>query len=243
MSKLTILKLLQLSILLIFTSNSSAVEKLITKDPHRTEAGFFDIHICNWPDRPPFYLTLFGTEQYDDITSIEVISPDNSKVGELNLSKFSISKKKNKAERHVFLTQLKIPDEQIDGWYSAKINFKNKASQTAQDFIIHQTLDRASSHFPENNAEDIKNPNILSWDAIAGATLYKVFIKDIWAGGEVIHTSKLIKTHSYDIPKGLLQPGGYYAWRVHARDLNEHVQLGDFNAGSLSEWVEFSVAE
>jgi len=228
---------------LLFSRSTLAVDDLIQSDPHRAPSGFFDIHICNWPDRPPFYLTLFGTEQYDDIASIEIFSPDNSKVGELDLKKFSVAKKQVGPERHVFLTQLKIPEDKIDGWYSAKINFKNQPSQTAQDFVIHQTLGRAASLIPENHAEDIKRPETLSWDAVPGATLYKVFIKDMWAGGEIIHTSKLMTTHSYELPQDMIKPGGYYAWRVHARDLNEHVQLGDFNAGSLSEWVEFSVAE
>lgn len=242
MEKLVTLKSIW-TLLLIFSSGSYAAEKLITKDPHRVESGFFDIHICNWPDRPPFFLTLFGTEQYKNITSIEIFAPDSSKVGELDLNRFTITKKKNKAERHVFLTQLEIPEKNIDGWYSAKINFKNKPSQSAHDFIIHQTISRATSHSPAHNAEDIKLPKKLSWDVIAGATLYKVFIKDMWSDGKVIHTSKLINTNSYEIPSGIVQAGGYYSWRVHARDLNEHIQLGDFNAGSLSRWVEFSVAE
>ena len=243
MKKRLIVNTILISLLSIATSSSFALEKNIIKDPHRAEAGFFDIHICNWPDRPPFYLTLFGTEQYENITSIEVLSPEDKKIGELNLKKFTVSKKKNKPERHVFLTQLAIPRNKKDGWYSARINFRNKPSQTAFDFVIHQTLSRASSHSPENNSEDIKKPNNLSWDAIPGANFYQVFIKDIWSGGKVIHTSKLINTHSYDLPQDLLQPGGYYAWRVHARDLNEHVLLGDFNLGSLSKWVEFSVGE
>lgn len=243
MIRLITFRIIKVLLLLIFSSGIYGAEKIISRDPHRVESGFFDIHICNWPDRPPFFLTLFGTEQYKNITSIEVYSPDNKKVGELDLSKFSITKKKNKPERHVFLTQLKIPEKIIDGWYSAKINFKNKPPQTAHDFIIHQTIRRASAHLPKNNAEDIKPPKTLSWSAIAGATLYKVFIKDMWDSGKIIHSSKLSKKNSYEIPKNVIQPGGYYAWRVHARDLNEHIQLGDFNAGSLSPWVEFSVAE
>ncbi len=25
-------------------------------DPHRNEVGFFDMHVCNWPDQPLFFL-------------------------------------------------------------------------------------------------------------------------------------------------------------------------------------------
>ena len=158
MKKQLIVNTILLPLFSIFTSYAFAVEKNISEDPHRTKAGFFDIHICNWPDRPPFYLTLFGTEQYDDITSIEILSPDDKKIGELNLKKFTVSKKKNKPERHVFLTQLDIPKNKMDGWYSARINFRDKPSQTAYDFVIHQTLNRATSHSPEHGAEDIKKP-------------------------------------------------------------------------------------
>lgn len=230
--------------LIIYSSDSKAVEQQVTKDPHRAESGFFDIHICNWPDRPPFYLALFGTEEYDEIASIEVIAPDNSKVGELDLSKFNITQKtKTKSERHVFLTQLKPHKNKLDGWYLAKINFKNKASQTAQDFIIHQTLGRAGAHSPAHETEDIKLPQKLSWDIVKGAAFYKVFIRDMWAGNKLIYSSDLLTTNTLDVPEGLLKSGGYYAWRVHSRDLNEHVQLGDFNTGSLSQWFEFSIVD
>ena len=220
-----------------------AAEKLITKDPHRAKSGFFDIHICNWPDRPPFYLALFGTEQYEDISSIEISSPDNQPIGSLDLQRFTVTKKDDKTERHVFLSQLSIAENNSDGWYTATINFHNRPSQTAQDFIIHQTLSRATGFQPEADSEDIVSPRTLTWKAIDGATYYKVFIKDMWNGDVIIHSSNLLESNSFDVPEGLLQSGGYYAWRVHARDLNEHIQLGDFNIGSLSHWVEFSVAD
>ncbi|MDH4190905.1 MAG: hypothetical protein OEW21_11950 [Betaproteobacteria bacterium] len=40
----------------------------------------------------------------------------------------------------------------------------------------------------------------------------------------------------------MLQKDGYCAWRVHARDVNEHVLFGDFNHGSLGPQMKFSVA-
>lgn len=222
---------------------SLAAETLITRDPHRTDAGFFDIHICNWPGQPPFYLSLFGTEQFDDITAIEIFTPDGDPVGQLDLGKFTISKDNNKPERRVFITHLPIPESRQDGWHQAEIHFNDGSRQSAQDFIIHQTIGRADNHSPGNGAEDIPLPKKLSWDSIAGALYYKVFIRDLWDGGKLIHTSGLLTDSSLTLPQGLIKAGGYYAWRVHARDINEHVQLGDFNAGSLSPWVEFSVAE
>ncbi len=44
------------------------------------------------------------------------------------------------------------------------------------------------------------------------------------------------------LPRGLLKPGGIYAWRVHARDVNENILLGDFNHGSLSAEIQFTTA-
>ncbi|MGD2054983.1 MAG: hypothetical protein PVG45_12860, partial [Gammaproteobacteria bacterium] len=41
-------------------------------DPHYTPAGFFDIHVCNWPDRELFFMPLFSTVRYDEITALDV---------------------------------------------------------------------------------------------------------------------------------------------------------------------------
>ncbi|MDH5546072.1 MAG: hypothetical protein OEZ43_10790 [Gammaproteobacteria bacterium] len=65
----------------------------------------------------------------------------------------------------------------------------------------------------------------------------------MWDGEKVIYTSQLLAQPSLTLPPGLLTPGGYYNWRIHARDRNEDVYYGDFNHGSLSEPFEFTVAE
>ena len=49
--------------------------------------------------------------------------------------------------------------------------------------------------------------------------------------------------HYYLFPEGALEPGGSYLWSVHARDVNEHILLGDFHNGSISEKFHFSVAD
>jgi hypothetical protein len=38
--------------------------QLINEDPHRNEMGFFDIHVCNWPERPQFLKVLFSTTRF-----------------------------------------------------------------------------------------------------------------------------------------------------------------------------------
>lgn len=40
----------------------------------------------------------------------------------------------------------------------------------------------------------------------------------------------------------LLRRGGSYTWRVHARDVNEDKDLGDFNLGAMGPVLSFSVA-
>ena len=74
-----------------------------------------------------------------------------------------------------------------------------------------------------------------------GAQYYQVFIKDLWNGDQVIYTSNILAQPRLPLPPGLLQRGGEYTWRVHARDTNGHILLGDFNHGSLSREVGFSI--
>jgi hypothetical protein len=65
----------------------------------------------------------------------------------------------------------------------------------------------------------------------------------MWEDSKIIHTSKLLNKPEFEMPKNLLQPGGWYKWRVHGRDVNENVILGDFNHGSLSGEFSFTVED
>jgi hypothetical protein len=102
----------------------------------------------------------------------------------------------------------------------------------------HTNLAKVELFTPD--ADDIPVPKQLKWDAIPGAKHYQVFIKDQWEG-KLIHSSSLLFKPVFDVPKGLLKPGGYYSWRVYARDVNENVILGDFNHGSLTDSMEFTL--
>jgi len=68
-----------------------------------------------------------------------------------------------------------------------------------------------------------------------------VVIKDLWNDEKMVYSSKLLKEPRLVVPSGLLQPGGYYSWLVHARDVNEDPVLGDFNRGSQTDAIEFSI--
>jgi hypothetical protein len=94
---------------------------------------------------------------------------------------------------------------------------------------------------PAHEVELQEIPTQLSWDPAPGAGYYQVFIRDLWNEDRLIFSSKLLAEPLVQLPAGLLEKGGYYSWIVHARDLNEHFMLGDFNHGSLSPVVTFSI--
>lgn len=71
--------------------------------------------------------------------------------------------------------------------------------------------------------------------------MYPVFVHDIWEGEALIFRSPRLTENWVKLPAGLLKPGGYYMWRVHARDVDEDIELGDFNDGSLTPYFKFSV--
>ena len=71
---------------------------------------------------------------------------------------------------------------------------------------------------------------------------YQVFIRDVWDESKLIYTSRLLRKTELDVPAGLLEPDGLYSWKIHARDTNEDVLLGDFNKGSMSRVATFSTS-
>lgn len=216
-----------------------------SKDQHYTDAGFFDIHVCNWPDRPPFYLALLSTERFSEVDSVRIEDVDGEHVGDIGFDVVRKIRRRNKPEKRVFISHFPVPDGVRDGWFEAEIVLQNGERYKAKDYVTHQLLGRAQGHAPGGGVELEDVPTRLSWDAIDGAGYYQVFIRDKWQADKLIHSSKLIKTNYYGVseglPEGLLQAGGYYAWKVHARDVNEDIKLGDFNLGSQSEWVEFMI--
>jgi hypothetical protein len=207
-------------------------------DPHYTAAGFFDIHVCNWPDRAPFFMTLFSTTAYDAVQKIEVFSPDGRPLVTLNPGRYRVVRKKGKPEKHVFITQIPVPPGSTDGWYNARVTMKDGTLYQARDEVHLQLMAWAQNIDPPNKAE-LAVPSQLSWEPLAGAKYYKVYIRDLWEDGRQIFESKLLTEPRLVLPPGLLKTDGWYAWRIHARDINEDIALGDFNHGSLSPEAEF----
>jgi hypothetical protein len=212
------------------------------RSPHYVESGFFDIHVCHWPDPGMFLMALFSTTKFADIARIEVLAPDGAPLGDLDMTRFRLGHKPGEPEKRVFIRNIPAADAK-SGWYRARVTLRDGSTQEARDLVTIRQLPIATGMKPAKGAENIAVPSELSWDPIPGAAFYQVFIKDMWDGEKVILTSALLKEPRLVLPKGLIQPGGIYAWRIHARDVNEHPELGDFNDGSLSAEAGFSVAQ
>jgi hypothetical protein len=50
------------------------------QDRHYNGIGFFDIHVCNWPERALFFMPLFSTPRFDEIETIEVSYPNGRRL-------------------------------------------------------------------------------------------------------------------------------------------------------------------
>ena len=212
-----------------------------TQDRHYTSAGFFDIHVCNWPDQTLFYMPLFSTTRYAEVHSIEVRYPDGRLLVRLDLNRYKILHPKGKPEKHVFMQHVDIPSGATNGWYEAEITLNSGEKVKARDYIEIIKMPHPVGMQPPDGAEDIDVPRELTWKTTNGAGFYEVFIHDIWKDDRLIYTSKLLTEPRLELPANLIQPGGYYRWIVHARDINVDIRLGDFNSGSMSRPAMFSV--
>lgn len=229
--------------LCLFCLSQQVLAEKKDNDPHYTSKGFFDIHVCNWPQRPLFLLAVFSTKYFNDIKSIKIFFPDGVSVGEMDLTQFRQFKNKHKQVKKVFLKQFELPSQTTDGWYKAVITLNDNTIVYAKDLVRHKTMAMAKVYQPANNAKDIKLPKKLSWNKIQSAGFYQVFIRDIWDDGKLIYKSMFLQQNQLILPDSLLQKGGYYSWRLHVRDVNGDVLLGDFNHGSLSPKLFFSVED
>lgn len=237
-AKLTVLTT---ALLMLAGSWHSAAQAATDGDRHYNEAGFFDIHVCNWPDQPLFFMPLFSTARFNEVQSVEVLTPNGELLTELDLGRYRTIKDDKNPDKRVFIKQLDAPPAAVDGWYSARVKLAGGKEYVAQDYVIVHTLPQAGGQQPANEAEVDEVPTKLSWDPVPGAGFYQVFIRDLWNDGALIHTSKLLTRPELEVPPGLLQSGGYYSWIIHARDTNSHILLGDFNHGSLNKPATFLI--
>jgi hypothetical protein len=216
--------------------------EILQKDPHYNELGFFDIHLCNWPERKRFFKILFSTAKYDNVESMEVLTPEGKQLAVLSKQKFMLLQRKGKPDKRVFMVNMDVPDTATTGWYSIRVRDHQGHEYDARDYVVMSRLQRVTGMSPSGDAENVALPVTLKWDAVPGANWYQVYVRDVWTDEMVFH-SKLINEPFIKVPEGKLEAGGYYSWTVHARDTNEHILLGDFHMGSMSEKAYFTVAE
>jgi len=209
-------------------------------DPHYTAAGFFDTHVCNWPERPRFLMALFSTPRFDEVARVAVFTPDGRHVGDLDITRFRAFKTKAGQAKRAFITNLDLPADVPDGWYRGEITLKDGSRIEARDYVIHHSMAQPANPKPAHNTKGVPASMELSWDPIPGAKHYKVYMKDVWAGTEA-KESPLLNEPRFQPPAGWLAPGGEYSWRIHARDLDGNILLGDFNHGTLGPWQDFTV--
>lgn len=160
-------------------------------DPHKAPLGYWDIHVCNWPDRPPFYLTIFKTEHYDQLQSIEVFTPDGKSVGFFEMEKFLDFQRNGKQPLRVLLTHMLLPPEEPEGWFTAIITGKDGRRYLVKDYLVMNIMARAENQEPPHESE-VEVPWELNWSPVPGAKHYRVWIRDLWDNGKQIYRSGLL---------------------------------------------------
>ena len=55
------------TLLLLASSCLPGAQAAMPGDTHHNDAGFFDIHVCNWPGRPPFFMPLFSMARFNKV--------------------------------------------------------------------------------------------------------------------------------------------------------------------------------
>lgn len=210
-------------------------------DPHYNAAGFFDIHVCSWPEKPRFLMALFSTTRFDEVAKVAVFAPDGKFVGDLDLTRFRAFKTKSGQPKRAFITHFDLPVKMVDGWYRAVIGLKDGSRFVARDYVINHFMPFPTGTHPVPDADNVPVSTELRWDPVPGAKYYQVFLRDEWAVGIKTTASDLLAEPRFVPPPGVLQSGGEYVWRIHARDSNGNVLLGDFNHGSLSAEMRFRV--
>lgn len=210
-------------------------------DPHYVAPGFFDLHVCHWPERPLFFMAVFSTVQFAEVAAVEVFDPKNKFLGTLDLKRYKTAKHRQGQEKRIFISHFDVAPDAVDGWYSAQIRLRNGAVFSARDLVRIRRLDLPGDFQPADHAQLDAIPGELRWNAIPGARFYQVILRDAWADAQLFKSPLLTEPRAV-LPPGLLRRGGSYTWRVHARDVNEDRDLGDFNHGTLGPRLHFDIA-
>lgn len=215
---------------------------VLQQDPHVNELGFFDMHVCNWPERPQFFKILFSTPQYARVQDMVVFDPKGRELTRLQKQRYRPLERMGKPPKRVYMLDLEAGDDIVGGWYSIRVTDLDGKVHIARDLVPRTRLQGVRKVVPTDGAQAVKLPLKLTWDRVPGAQFYQVYVRDAWSD-ELVFQSKLLDRNEIAIPAGRLEPGGSYQWSVHARDVNEHILLGDFHNGSMSQKFRFLVAD
>jgi hypothetical protein len=211
----------------------------LDSDPHYSAAGFFDMHVCNWPDKGVFYMLVFSTVRHAEVQRVEVLDAAGRPVGDMDLNRYR-EHPKQKGKR-IYITHLPLLEPARDGWFTARIHLKDGGIVTAGDFLVHTIMAYAGDMQPADQSTLASPPRELKWTPPPGSTHWTVTIRDTWDNDALVHATGTLTQPTLTVPDGVLKPGGAYAWQVHARDNNGNVLLGDFNHGSMSKVNHFQV--
>lgn len=193
-------------------------------------------------------MLLYATHHYQEIEDLTIFKPNGEVLTHIDKSKYrylptAIVDGKTIPDKKVFINQIPVTNQDEDGVYSAVIATMNGLKHHYHDLVeTEQLIALPTLSSPSHQSADISLTPTLKWGQVKGAKLYQVFIKDNWTGKTVL-TSKMLSETNFTVPNDLLKSGGWYAWKVHARDMDETKIYGDFNAGSISRTALFSTIE
>jgi len=217
---------LSLLVCLSLTSAVSARPSAGMADTHHTAFGTFDMHVCNWPERAPFFVAVFSTHRAQDIARIEVLRPDGQPLGDIGLERFELRSDPEYGEKRVFKTHLPLAKGAPTGWYRARLHARDGRIVEARDYVDIKIMPQV--RVLQRRAGELR------WEPLKGEAHYRVIIKDPWQDKKVVYKSDLLREPRLRLPPNALEPGGDYIWQVHARDTAGAVKWGEFNHGSLS---------
>ncbi|RME23909.1 MAG: hypothetical protein D6806_10460 [Deltaproteobacteria bacterium] len=169
---------------------------------------------------------------------MRVYDPKGRLLVRLDKARFRLLRRKGKPDKKVFMQDVDVEGRIPDGWYRIEVEDNNGNIHRGWDYVLGVRLQRAEGMRPSGD-EALRSPPVLQWSDVPGAAFYQVFVYDAWTES-VKYTSPLITEPRLDLSKAGLEPE-YYYWRVHARDVNGHVLLGDFQSGSMSGRAYFSL--
>jgi hypothetical protein len=126
------------------------------------------------------------------------------------------------------------------GTYTVKVVDTYGTSITETDSISASYMSVPTVTYPTNSATGVPEKPTLTWNAVSGATYYRVLLwNSSW--DEPVYWYYIAKNNlqtdltSVSIPKGVLKPNLNYRLRIQARSASQ-----DVDRRSESDWINFT---